>query len=295
MAPKSKRLAVAADIFERDLDGVIRKIPLSQIDPTEDQPRQEQGANIQALADSLQKEGLLQPIVVTKTGNRYSIIAGERRFRAATMAGWTEIECRILNKDLREKFKLAVIENIQREDLNPYDEAVAYKRLKDEFSYTDAELSSIIGKSRNYISEILSINEIPEEILSEAAKEGINSSNLLIQLARAHKSNMSDEFLAKWKEGGISNVKTAREFVKTGKKETPATGKERIFGETTRNSIRWTPAVSVQAKWNNEQELGIQIQATNIVEAQFTLSELEGSLTRVVKDAILRLSSEKQP
>ena len=147
MSSKSKKLNVAAGLFEQSIEGAIRKVQLSDIIPSEDQPRLNKDVNIKSLAKSLVEEGLLQPIVVTKQGAKYRIIAGERRFRAAKFAKWTEIECRILNKDDKDTYRLAVIENLQRENLDPFEEALAYKRLKDEFSYTDQELSEIIGKS----------------------------------------------------------------------------------------------------------------------------------------------------
>lgn len=287
MASKNKRLSVAADIFEKEIEGFIRKIPLGDIEPTEDQPRQDRDANIEALSQSLQNEGLLQPIVVTKKGLRYSIIAGERRFRAAKLAGWSEIECRVLNKDPREKFKLAVIENLQREDLNPFDESTAYRRLKEEYQHTDAQLSSIIGKSRNYISEILSISEIPQELQEKAASQGIASRNLLIQLAKAHKANQTDAFLSAWESGELKTVKDAKAFVKEVKPSVAPTREPPV-----KNPITWTPLIEAHAEWISDQNLLVKIEATQIKDASFPLNLLEDELKQFLARRIVELSSE---
>jgi len=98
MASKHKRLSTAAGIFQQSLEGAIYKIPIKNIVPSPSQPRKNRTVNISTLAKSLKEDGLLQPIVVTKYNNKYTIIAGERRYRAAKLIGWDEIECRILKK-----------------------------------------------------------------------------------------------------------------------------------------------------------------------------------------------------
>ena len=213
MSSKNKTLSAAVGIFDNEIEGVIRKIPIKSIKPAKIQPRQNKDINIQALASSLKDNGLLQPIVVTKHEDHYTIIAGERRYHAANSIGWGEIECRILNKNERDTYKLAVIENLQRENLDPWEESLAYKRLKEQFTYNDTELSEIIGKSRNYISEILSISEVPLPLLQKAKQEGITSKNLLIQFAMAVKKGIPHEFVENFKEGNISSVKSAKEYL----------------------------------------------------------------------------------
>jgi len=214
MASKGKRLTAAAELFEQDLGGSIRKILLTKIKPNEHQPRKEVSVNIQNLADSLKDDGLLQPIVVTKTGDTFKIIAGERRFHAATRLGWKEIECRILNKNEKDTYRLAVIENIQRENLNPFEEADAFLRLKVKFEYTDSELSKILGKSRNYISEILSITELSGNNREMAKAEGISSTNMLIQLAIASKKGRGNAFFDAYRSKDITSVRAAKAFNK---------------------------------------------------------------------------------
>lgn len=223
MASKSKKLSFAADIFEQDIEGIIRKIPLSDISPAGDQPRTSFDDTIQSLADSIKAEGLLQPIVVTKEGTKFRIVAGERRFRAATLAGLTEIECRILRKNPKDTYRLAVIENLQRENLDPVDEAKAFRKLKGEYGYNDSELAKIVGKSRNYINEILSVADIPSTWLTKAKTAGIESKNLFIQFAQAVKSGTADHFLEAFQSGAVKTVAAAKQFNKTRKPDEPQT------------------------------------------------------------------------
>ena len=139
-------------------------VSLSEIDTKPDQPRKKFDAeSIAALADSIAANGLLQPILVRKIGDRYEIIAGERRFRASKMAGLTEIPVIITEADDLTAAKYALIENLQREDLNPYEEAKAYKVLIDEYDLSHEEVSVQIGKSRSAITNALRLLELPEE------------------------------------------------------------------------------------------------------------------------------------
>jgi ParB family transcriptional regulator, chromosome partitioning protein len=217
MASKSKKLSFAADIFEQDIEGIIRKIPIDEIQPSSDQPRTQFDETINSLAESIKAEGLLQPIVVTKEGSKYKIIAGERRYRAARLAGIDAIECRILRKNPKDTYRLAVIENLQRENLNAVDEAKAFRKLKQEYGYNDSDLSKIVGKSRNYVNEILSVADIPATWIERAKAIGIESKNLFIQFAQAIKSGTAEGFLTAYESGAVKTVAAAKQFNKTQK------------------------------------------------------------------------------
>lgn len=214
MSSKSKRLGSLADIFQTEtLEGTIRKIKLTKIIPSENQPRIDRMKGVEELAKSLEADGLLQPILVTKDeGDNYRIIAGERRFHAARLLGWSEIECKILNRDARETYKLAIIENLQRENLSAYEEIEAIGLLKDKFNYTDSEIGNIFGKSRNYMSELLSIRSMSKEELKVCQDSGIESKNLLVQAAIASKNGLLDDFIEKFRKGEVRTVKEAKEF-----------------------------------------------------------------------------------
>ena len=134
----------------------VKGIKISLIDPKRDQPRKYFDKEaLEELASSISEHGLLQPILVREYGDgRYQIIAGERRFRASKLAGLTEIPALVVEKDDATAAQLALIENIQREDLNPLEEAMAYKALAEEYHMTQEELSQKIGKSDCFLSSL---------------------------------------------------------------------------------------------------------------------------------------------
>ena len=157
-----------------DKENTISTLKISLIDPKSDQPRKYFDKEaLEELSESIRENGLLQPILVREYAEgRYQIIAGERRFRACKLAGLTEIPSIILDRDDRAAAQIALIENIQREDLNPLEEAMAYKALKDEYGMTQEELSEKIGKSRSAIANSIRLLDLPEPILTMvAAKE----------------------------------------------------------------------------------------------------------------------------
>lgn len=145
-------------------------VQISKIEPRKDQPRQDfDQAALQALADSIAEHGVLQPIIIreyegTLAGN-YEIIAGERRWRAAKMAGLSEIPAIIFTGDDLKVAQVALIENIQRQDLNAVEEALAYKALIDRFRMTQEEVARQVGKNRSTIANLLRLLELPDEVL----------------------------------------------------------------------------------------------------------------------------------
>jgi len=145
----------------------ISELKINEIEPNKEQPRKQfDQEKLKGLADSIKQHGVVQPIIVKKNENGYSIIAGERRWRAAKIAGLKTIPAIIKDLTTREIMEIALIENIQREDLNPVEEAEAYKKLIDEHGLTQEALSNVVGKSRAAIA-----NSIRLLTLSEAVKE----------------------------------------------------------------------------------------------------------------------------
>ena len=149
----------------------ITELSISMIDPKSDQPRKSfDKESLEELARSIEENGLLQPILVREYGNgRYQIIAGERRFRASKIAGLSEIPAIILDRDDRKVAEISLIENIQRENLNPIEEAMAFKALANEYGLTQEELSDRVGKSRSAIANATRLLDLPEEVLSMVA------------------------------------------------------------------------------------------------------------------------------
>ena len=158
-------------------ENTINTLKISLVDPKSDQPRKYFDKEaLEELSDSIRENGLLQPILVREYGEgRYQIIAGERRFRACKLAGLTEIPAIVLDRDDKAAAQIALIENIQREDLNPLEEALAYKSLKDEYDMTQEELSERIGKSRSAIANSIRLLDLPDEILTMVAARELSA------------------------------------------------------------------------------------------------------------------------
>ncbi len=155
----------------------ISHIKLSLIDPKSDQPRKYFDKEaLEQLAESISENGLLQPILVREYGDgRYQIIAGERRFRASKLAGLSEIPAIILEKDDKKASEIALIENIQREDLNPLEEALAYKSLAEDYGMTQEELSFKVGKSRSAVANMMRLLDLPDEVLTLVASRELSA------------------------------------------------------------------------------------------------------------------------
>lgn len=152
--------------FEEAEKGGTQTLRLSQIDPTPGQPRKTfESEALAQLADSIGAHGVLQPILVREVApDRYRIVAGERRWRASKMAGLSEIPAIIVDMSEREAAEVALIENIQREDLNPIEEALGYETLKKEYGLTQEEISEKVGKSRSAIANAMRLLDLPEAV-----------------------------------------------------------------------------------------------------------------------------------
>ncbi len=155
--------------FEETQTEGVKTLRISQIDPKNDQPRKNfEPEALAQLADSIAANGILQPILVRQTHfdtERYEIIAGERRFRGAKLAGLNEIPAIVVEADDLTAARYALIENLQREDLNPYEEAVAYDRLIQEFGLSQEEIAGQLGKSRSAVANALRLLDLPEEVI----------------------------------------------------------------------------------------------------------------------------------
>lgn len=170
-----------------DKDKIIN-IDISYIEPNTEQPRRkfDQEA-IQELALSIKKHGIIQPIIVRKQNKGYQIVAGERRWRAAKEAGLKEIPSIIKELEQMESTEVALIENIQREDLNPIEEAIAYKNLIDRYNVTQEEISSIVGKSRSYVANIIRLLNLDEQVIKLMSNGKLSNGHGRTLLALADK------------------------------------------------------------------------------------------------------------
>jgi ParB family chromosome partitioning protein len=164
----------ALDDRERKSLGIY-EIELDKIVPNEYQPRKTfQGDSLNELASSIKEHGVIQPVIVHRIGTNYGLVAGERRWRAARLAGLKTIPALVKEATKRELIEQALIENIQREDLNPLEAAEAYKRLQDEFKLTQEDLARRVGKERSTITNYLRVLGLPKELKLGLANGALN-------------------------------------------------------------------------------------------------------------------------
>lgn len=152
-------------------------VRISLIEPKRDQPRKQFDQEaLASLADSIAANGVLQPIIIREaSGGMYSIIAGERRWRASKLAGLTEIPAIIMDADELSAAKIAMIENLQREDLNPYEEAIGYSDLMKNYSLTQEEIAAQIGKSRSAVANSLRLLELPDDVIDYLVRGSLSA------------------------------------------------------------------------------------------------------------------------
>ncbi len=182
MAEKKEKRALGRglyDIFDDNessgKEAAAEMVRISDIEPRKDQPRKTfEKEALEALADSISRYGVLQPIIIRENLSNpgtYEIIAGERRWRAAKLAGKTEIPAVIIDGDELKAAQVSIIENVQREDLNPVEEAMAYDTLIDKFGLKQEEVAQQVGKSRSAIANMLRLLDLPDEVL-EMLRDG---------------------------------------------------------------------------------------------------------------------------
>ena len=161
---------------EKEETGKELYLKISSIEPNRMQPRKNfDEEQLKELADSIRQYGVLQPLLVQKNGDYYEIIAGERRWRAAKMAGLKEIPAVLREYDQQRRMEIALIENVQREDLNPIEEATAYQRLMDEFHLKQEEIAARVSKNRSTVTNSLRLLKLQEEVQGMVAASELSS------------------------------------------------------------------------------------------------------------------------
>jgi len=160
-------------------------LPIDKLAPNPNQPRIELG-DLTELIDSIREKGVLEPLLVrpSDVGGRYMIIAGERRYRASIEAGLTEVPCIELDVDDKAVAEISLIENLQRKDLTPFEEADGLQALADRFGYTHEDIAKRIGKSRSSITETISLATMPEEVREECRRADIRAKSTLLEIVR---------------------------------------------------------------------------------------------------------------
>tara|TARA_B100000886_G_scaffold331835_1_gene283811 strand:- start:329 stop:1171 length:843 start_codon:yes stop_codon:yes gene_type:complete len=204
-------------IGETKVETRINKLSLSEIIPNRYQPRKNfDQDNLNDLANSIRERGVIQPIIVRKSVNdnsKYEIIAGERRWLAAQKAGLHDIPVVVTDVDDLKSLEFAIVENVQRNDLNPLEEAEGYKRLIDEFSYDQDKVSKFIGKSRSYITNSLRILSLPREVLKFVEEKKITAGHAKILVGLDNALFVANKIIEK-----NLSVRQSENFVKFFKK-----------------------------------------------------------------------------
>ena len=188
-------------IGETKVENKTNKLSLSDIVPNKYQPRKNfEEENLEDLTNSIKERGVIQPIIVrtSKTeSSKYEIIAGERRWLAARKAGLHDIPVVVTDVDDLKSLEFAIVENVQRHDLNPLEEAQGYKRLIDEFSYDQDKVSKFIGKSRSYITNSLRLLNLPTDVLKLLEEQKITSGHAKILVGLDNASFITSKILEK--------------------------------------------------------------------------------------------------
>ena len=221
MSPKIKKglgRGLSSLIGETKVETKTNKLLLSEITPNKYQPRKNfDEENLEDLSNSIKERGVIQPIIVRKSSSensKYEIIAGERRWLAARKAGLHDIPVVVTEADDLKSLEFAIVENVQRHDLNPLEEAQGYKRLIDEFSYDQEKVSKFIGKSRSYITNSLRLLNLPKEVLELVENKKISAGHAKILVGLENAVFIANKIIEK-----KLSVRQAENFVKIFRKK----------------------------------------------------------------------------
>ena len=211
--------ALIASETNDDNTGVI-EVKINEIEPNSDQPRKYfDDDKLSQLSDSIKQHGVIQPIIVKKDNNMYTIIAGERRWRAAKLAGLTKVPVLIKEYTDKQVMEIALIENLQREDLNPIEEADAYQRLMEEYKLTQEQIADTLGKSRPAIANTLRLLSLPNSIKKYVISGDLSSGHArcLIVLPDEIKQQVAARYIIDNK----LSVRDTEKYVKKMQEDTP--------------------------------------------------------------------------
>jgi ParB family chromosome partitioning protein len=199
-------------------ESIGRLIDLDRIEPNPHQPRKNFG-DLSEMVASIKEKGVLEPILVRALeGGRFEIIAGERRYQASKIAGLRHVPAIEVDVDNRGMLEISLIENLQRKDLTPFEEAAAIQRLCDQFRYTHEEIARKLGKSRTVITEALSLNRMPETVQERCRQADIESKSMLLQIVRQDTEDAMHQLVDRITGEGITREQ-ARRFNRTDSNE----------------------------------------------------------------------------
>lgn len=251
-------------------------VKIRLVEPNRDQPRKDFDEEaLQELAESIRVHGVIQPLIVVAKGQRYQIIAGERRWRAAKLAGLKEVPVIIRDYTEREISEISLIENIQRKDLNPIEEADAYRKLMEDYGLTQEALSERIQKSRSVIANTLRLLKLPEELKQMVADGRLSEGHAKVLLG-VQDEERQKEFAEKVIGEGLS-VRQTEELLKAPKKrerKAPAPLPNAAEYENVEKALEKKLGTRVRVKRNGENSGRLEIEF-------YTLEELERLLAHI--------------
>ena len=211
------------EIFHQDSGAIGRWIPTDNVQPNPNQPRHIIG-DLTELKASIQEKGVLEPLIVRHYGAGYQIIAGERRWRACKELGMDLVPCIEKNVDDKEMMEIALIENLQRKDLTPFEEAEGLQVLAEKYQYTHGQIAQVIGKARTSVTETLALNQIPAEVRELCRQADISSKSLLLQVVRQPDVDEMKRLVHR-----ISNEQLTRQDVREEKTSSKKKAKPFVF------------------------------------------------------------------
>ncbi|MGH9356805.1 MAG: ParB/RepB/Spo0J family partition protein [Terriglobia bacterium] len=200
------------DIISRSGAAIGRMIPIEEIQPNAEQPRKDLG-DLEGLIASVREKGVLEPLLVRHLpqAGKYMIISGERRYHSALAAGLLELPCIEKEANDAETLELALIENLQRKDLTPFEEADGLQALADRFALTHEEIGRRVSKGRSSISESLSLRAIPDEIKAACIENGVLSKSQLLQVARQSSEGKMRDLVRRFALGTLNREQARAE------------------------------------------------------------------------------------
>ena len=216
-----------------------RRIPISVLDPNPEQPRSILG-DLTSLTKSIRERGVLEPILVRKKGeDRFMIISGERRYRAAVEAGLTDVPCIEMDVSDPELVEIALIENLQRKDLTPFEEADGYSLLRERYGLTHEQIADAVGKSRVTVTETLRLFHLPGEVKDACRRADIESKSFLLELARLDSEEEMLAAIEAAQDGSGPNRDVLRELRKADPETTTSGPQMRNLPK--RWELNWAP------------------------------------------------------
>jgi len=238
------------------LQSVVQEIAIGDIDPNRDQPRRSfKEEPLNQLAESIKESGILQPLIVVSTGSRYRIVAGERRFRAARIAELKTVPCIVRQMDQIQQMAAALVENLQREDLNPMESAAAIRALMQQCGYTQETAAQKLGKSRPAIANLLRLLSLPDEVTS-LIRQGLLSQGHAKVIAGLADEKKQIEWAKKTVQDGLNVRQLEQMTAKAAAAPAPKKPKPRLAPELKEMEGKLLHAFGVKAILSGNRKKG---------------------------------------